>query len=284
MRVHNENAESFIHALSVSIDKDPLSLENWRFLHIKSSELLECENLDVILAQQKYSRPDLDCDVVKCADNDIFVISRSLNYEDLHAFAKDILHAASNNEQQTAKFSVYDVFRDWRDVKDALIQKRINPNIQIAETHSQFFDEIGSFEEIFTETKELRRNRQPLHVMMVEDDALTRRMVTNIFKNEYSLITAANGQEAVSNYLLHAPDIVFLDIGLPDASGFDVLNQIMKSDKDAYVVMFSGNSYLDNVLSALSHGASGFISKPFRKEKMQHYIQNSAAHHHSQCV
>jgi DNA-binding NtrC family response regulator len=120
--------------------------------------------------------------------------------------------------------------------------------------------------------------------MVVEDDPLTRRLVANAFKQDYALITAATAQEAVMNYLIHAPDIVFLDIGLPDANGFNVLHQIMTSDPDAYVVMFSGNSYLDNVTNALSNGAAGFISKPFKKDKMFQYIQESSRHHHKYCA
>lgn len=119
----------------------------------------------------------------------------------------------------------------------------------------------------------------PLHVMLVEDDPLTRRLVTGAFKENYALITAESAEEAVANYLLHAPDIVFLDIGLPDASGLQVLQSIMDSDPEAYVVMFSGNSYLDNVTTALGIGASGFVGKPFKKEKMRHYIEDSALHH-----
>jgi CheY-like chemotaxis protein len=284
MRIHNDNAELFMHSLAVSIEKDPLSLEHWKCLHIKSSELELSENLDTILAQYKYSHPDIDCDVVRCADNDVFVIMDSLNNEEIHGFADDFVRTVSCNGEHKASYTLYDVFRDWREVRETLVAKTKNSKIALPDTTVHSFDEITSFEEIFIETKKLRQNRQPIHVMMVEDDVLTRRLVTNIFKNEYSLITAANAQEAVSNYLLHAPDIVFLDIGLPDASGFDVLQQIIKSDKDAYVVMFSGNSYLDNVVSALSHGASGFIAKPFKKEKMNHYIQNSILHHQSQCL
>lgn len=280
MRLHSENPESFIHALATSISKDPASLENWRCLHIEHSETSLFEHREAVLNQLKKIHTGIDCDVVQSADKDIFFISRNLNEEELHFIANEFLNAAAIQEENTPAYAIYDLFMDWRNVQELLNAKTVEPKIAAIKPALHHFGDTASLEEIFAEAKKLRKVRMPLHVMIVEDDALTRRLVANIFKTNYALITAANAQEAVANYLLHAPDIVFLDIGLPDASGFDVLHQIMASDKDAYVVMFSGNSYLDNVTSALSNGACGFIAKPFKKEKMQHYIQDSAMHHH----
>lgn len=174
---------------------------------------------------------------------------------------------------------LYDVFHDWRAVRGLALSKAGAPKPAAAKPPPRDFGEVSSLLEAFAEAKKLRKVRMPLHVMLVEDDPLTRRLVTGTFKEKYALITASHAEEAIANYLLHAPDIVFLDIGLPNASGMDVLHRIIESDPDAYVVMFSGNSYLDNVTSALEMGASGFVAKPFKKEKMQHYIQDSALHH-----
>ena len=284
MRIHTEHAESFIHALATSISKDPASLENWRFLHIEHNKASIVENREAILNQLKETHADLDCDVAQCTDNDILLITNSLHHEQLLALAAEFINAASIEEGCIAQYALYDLFRDWHYVRNLLLDKTASPQSAPPTSAPHDFGQIASLEKIFTEVKKLRKNRVPLHVMVVEDDPLTRRIVTNAFKENYALITAANAQEAVVNYLLHAPDIVFLDIGLPDASGFDVLHQIMASDKDAYVVMFSSNSYLDNITTALSNGASGFVAKPFKKEKMHQYIQDSALHHQKQYV
>jgi DNA-binding NtrC family response regulator len=146
------------------------------------------------------------------------------------------------------------------------------------------FGEITSLQEVFNEAKKRRKGRQPQYVMVVEDDPLTRRIVSQAFKENYALITAQNAHEAVADYLLHAPDVVFLDIGLPDASGFDVLKQIIACDPDAYVVMFSSSHYPENVSKAMDEGASGFIAKPFKKESLSGFIRSSAVHHHKSCA
>ncbi len=98
----------------------------------------------------------------------------------------------------------------------------------------------------------------------------------------YAMISAHNAQQAKRYliYLLYAPDVVFLDNGLPDASGFDVLKQILLCDPDAFVVIFSSDDYPENITKARNEGAVGFVGKPFRKEQLQEYIHGSAIHHH----
>lgn len=279
MRIHSEHNEDFIQALAISISKDAASLENWRCLHVENAKETSFDWIENILKQMKLMHKDVDCDVVHCADNDVLFISRNLHHDQFHKIAGELTDAAFLQCGAQSETVHYDLFQDWRTVRGLLIAKTGQPKMPAVKPKQHNFGEIASLEEVFSEAKKLRKARLPIHVMVVEDDPLTRRLVTSAFKENYALITAENGQEAIANYLLHAPDIVFLDIGLPDASGFDVLHQIMSSDPDAYVVMFSGNSYLDNVTNALSNGASGFIAKPFKKERMRHYIQDSAMRH-----
>ncbi len=150
-------------------------------------------------------------------------------------------------------------------------------------TDAYDFGDISSLKEVFAEAKQRRKGRYPQHVMVVEDDPLTRRIVTGTFKENYALITAVNAHEAVADYLAYAPDVVFLDIGLPDASGFAVLRQIIACDPDAYVVMFSSNHCSENVDKAMHAGASGFVAKPFNRENLSSHIRGSAVHHHKPC-
>jgi two-component system chemotaxis response regulator CheY len=284
MRIHTEHTEPFIQALVATIEKDPASLEGWRFLHVSYRKNDDVEWYGKMLEHLQKSNKDLDCEVIRCADDDLLFLSRTVSVDGLYALANMFIVAASLSAGEEGAVALYDVYHDWRIVKALLRSKAGEASAPITLTSTHSFGESASLEEVFGEAKKLRTARQPQRVMVVEDDPLTRRIVTNALKENYALITASNAQEAVENYLLHAPDIVFLDIGLPDASGFDVLHQIMATDKDAYVVMFSSNSYLDNVTTALTHGASGFVAKPFRQEKMRRYIQESALHHRKHCA
>lgn len=280
MRIFSENTESYIQSLAAAISKDPASMENWKCLHIAQNKETPIASFEAMLQKLKEIHCNVDCDMVHCCDNDVLFISRNLQADQLFEIADDLVNTASDPLENKAEIALYDLFRDWRTVRELLLAKAGEPKPPVMQPSLHNFGEVSSLQEVFAEAKKLRKARMPLHVMLVEDDPLTRRLVTGTFKEKYALITAANAEEAIANYLLHAPDIVFLDIGLPDASGLDVLHRIMESDPDAYVVMFSGNSYLDNITVALGRGASGFVAKPFKKEKMQHYIQDSALHHH----
>ncbi len=151
-------------------------------------------------------------------------------------------------------------------------------------THTANFGEISSLQGVFAEAKKLRRARCPAHVLIVEDDPLTRRVVVGALGENHAMITEENARGAVASYLLHAPDVVFLDIGLPDIDGFSVLDQIMTVDPDAFVVMFSSHDDAQTINKALAAGAKGFVSKPFKKEMLRNYIQGSGVHHHKSCA
>lgn len=79
---------------------------------------------------------------------------------------------------------------------------------------------------------------------------------------------ASNGQDAITSFKTHLPDVVFLDIELPDMDGQQILKQLKSIKSNAFVVMVSAHSTVDNVKEAISNGAAGFIVKPFSPKKI----------------
>lgn len=144
------------------------------------------------------------------------------------------------------------------------------------------FGDTAALQEVFKEAKQLRQARYPAHVMVVDDDLLTRRIVVSILGAANAMITEETAEGAVASYLMHAPDIVFLDIGLPGADGFAVLDQLLKFDPEAFIVMFSSHNDRATISRALHAGAKGFVPKPFQKEMLRNYILGSNFHHHKQ--
>lgn len=276
MRLFTENTEQYIHLLAGALSKDPASLESWKCVRIRPHE---GSTLDLYaLAKLKETHTDMDGDVVACKDGDVFLISREISQEKMDDLA-DMIATYMSDDAPT--IDNYDLFFDWRKIRAAMLVKTSGTvALAVPELESADFGDTGALSAVFADAKQKRKSRHPQYVLVVEDDPLTRRIVGNALKENYAVISATDAREAIAQYLMYAPDVVFLDIGLPDVSGFAVLKQIVASDPDAYVVMFSGNSYLDNVTKALSHGASGFIAKPFKKDRIQRYIEDSALHHH----
>ncbi len=69
-------------------------------------------------------------------------------------------------------------------------------------------------------------------------------------------------------YLTYAPDIVFLDIELPDIEGHRLAQLLKAIDPNAYIVMVTANNYAEDVAKAIENGAKGFIVKPYSKDKI----------------
>lgn len=118
-----------------------------------------------------------------------------------------------------------------------------------------------------------RKHRTKPQMMVIEDDAFTRTLVTNLLRKQYPIEGTGVPMEALQMYVRLAPDILFLDINLPDVTGHELLTRILRLDPDAFVVMLSGNADKENVTRAIGAGAKGFVGKPFTKEKLLQYIE-----------
>ena len=100
-------------------------------------------------------------------------------------------------------------------------------------------------------------------ILVVEDDPSVRNlMVATLKANDYKYIVADNGESAVANAASHNPDIVLLDLGLPDIDGIEVIRRI-RSWSNMPIVVISARSEDDDKISALDAGADDYVTKPF---------------------
>ena len=120
-----------------------------------------------------------------------------------------------------------------------------------------------------------RMKKSVPQIMVAEDDALTRMLVKNVIESKYDIHISETGLDTITDYVDYTPDLLFLDIGLPDISGLNVLETLMQIDPEAYIIMFSGKKDENTILNTLKTGAFGFVAKPFTREKLYQYIQQS---------
>jgi two-component system chemotaxis response regulator CheY len=114
----------------------------------------------------------------------------------------------------------------------------------------------------------IRKGRTKPLVLLVEDDPFTLQLVKISFKETFEIITAETARQALVYYQRHLPDIVFLDIQLPDGNGINLLQQMSKADDNSYVVMLSSHSEKEKIMECMNHGAKGFIAKPFTRQRL----------------
>lgn len=105
-------------------------------------------------------------------------------------------------------------------------------------------------------------------VMIVDDAAFMRVSIRNILiKNGFDVACEAeNGAVAVQRYAEVKPDMVTMDITMPEMSGLDALREIRKIDLNAQIVMVSALGQEAMVREAVMNGAKGFIVKPYKEE------------------
>jgi len=103
----------------------------------------------------------------------------------------------------------------------------------------------------------------PYLVLIVEDDQPVRNLITTTLKaHDYRYITAANGETAVMEAASHNPDMILLDLGLPDIDGIEVIQKI-RSWSNVPIIVISARSEDEDKIEALDMGADDYITKPF---------------------
>ncbi len=105
-------------------------------------------------------------------------------------------------------------------------------------------------------------------VLVVEDDVPIRNLITTTLKtNEYKYMAAKNGNEAILMASTHNPDIILLDLGLPDIDGVDIIRQI-RSWSNVPIIVISARSEDNDKITALDNGADDYLTKPFSVEEL----------------
>lgn len=107
-------------------------------------------------------------------------------------------------------------------------------------------------------------------VLIVDDASFMRAMLKNILiKNGYEVVgEACNGQDAFEKYKELKPDVVTMDITMPEVDGITAVRMIREYDKTANVIMCSAMGQQSMVIESLKAGAKDFVVKPFVEEKV----------------
>lgn len=113
-----------------------------------------------------------------------------------------------------------------------------------------------------------------LRVLIADDSMIIRKKTADILKNLGCKVVfdATNGKEAISAYTKYRPDLVTMDIIMPNMDGIDALKHIIKNDKNAKVIMITSSGQEDLVTKSIQEGAVGYILKPITDEKLAQVI------------
>lgn len=230
-----------------------------------------------------------------CQDDDVILLGKSIPGKVFDELAHDLerqAFGAAGKPGLAPLVTLYDLGIDWARFNE-MVDGKIASALANPKPHHPHTAPTAATSKILVDkpiTKELpqeavqrllqkgledRLSRKRPCVLLVEDDPMSLHMARKALEGSFTVQSAANAAEARSAYVTHVPDIVFLDIGLPDTSGHDLINEFIAMDHDAYVVMLSANSFQDSILKAMRRGAKGFVGKPFSRAKLLQYVGQS---------
>lgn len=107
-----------------------------------------------------------------------------------------------------------------------------------------------------------------LLILVVEDDAPVRNLIGTTLKTHgYNYLTASNGESAVMQASSHNPDVVLLDLGLPDIDGVDVIKKI-RTWSEMPIIVISARTEDKDKIDALDAGADDYLTKPFSVQEL----------------
>lgn len=119
-------------------------------------------------------------------------------------------------------------------------------------------------------------------ILIIDDEVQIRKLLEiNLESNDYKVVHAENGKQGILLAANHSPDLILLDLGLPDQSGHEVLKNLRTWFNKAIIILSIQNSEED-IVTALDNGATDYLVKPFRTAELLARIRSAMNKNQSQ--
>ena len=115
-------------------------------------------------------------------------------------------------------------------------------------------------------------------VLLVDDDEGVRHSLRMLLKQNYEIVFAVDGQDAIIKFAAFRPDLVLLDLCLPGMNGLEVLKSIRTQDPHAVAIIITAYATLESAQDALRLGAFDYLLKPFDLEQLEDIIRRAIEH------
>lgn len=117
--------------------------------------------------------------------------------------------------------------------------------------------------------------KDKIRLLVIDDDPKVSWALTEGLSGNFEILSARNGQEGIDLVTAQKPELVLLDIKMPNMSGLEVLEKIKSLDSQLDVIMLSGHGDTQNVVESIRKGATEFINKPFDIKEVEIHLQNA---------
>jgi two-component system, OmpR family, response regulator len=114
-----------------------------------------------------------------------------------------------------------------------------------------------------------RADGNPINVLVVDDEAVLAEMVSMALRYEgWNIATAGDGSSAIASARAQRPDVVVLDVMLPDMSGLDVLRKLREESPQLPVLLLTAKDAVEDRIAGLTAGGDDYVTKPFSIEEV----------------
>jgi two-component system, OmpR family, response regulator len=114
-----------------------------------------------------------------------------------------------------------------------------------------------------------RADGNPINVLVVDDEAVLAEMVSMALRYEgWNIATASDGSSAIASARAQRPDVVVLDVMLPDMSGLDVLHKLREESPQLPVLLLTAKDAVEDRIAGLTAGGDDYVTKPFSIEEV----------------
>lgn len=287
MIIIDENAEERLERTLIKLAPNPglarcIRIQSAALAPVLPNQTANEKQARVVSAAREHF-PDIDAQIYLCRDGDVFILAPNLPGKAARQFM-DSVTALCPPASADPAVEIYQLAQHMSPVRfhlEAKLEKiraavaaveQQHAAAQTKRTRQAILNPDVNHQDMENITAR-RRQRTVPELMLIEDDSFSSRLVSNVLQRQFHLTVLDDAYTALRTYVRLAPDILFLDIGLPNVTGHELLERILALDPDACVVMLSGNADRANVMRAMEKGAKGFIAKPFTREKIMQYVE-----------
>ena len=125
---------------------------------------------------------------------------------------------------------------------------------------------------------QLTEQTKKLTAMVVEDEGVANELLSSTFKNFFSDVTSAfNGKEALEMFERIEPDIIFVDIVMPEMDGIELSRKIREMNPNQIIIVISASNDIQKISESIEIGVNSFIQKPIDTKKIIELLSNVTA-------
>ena len=244
MIAYFENAET---SLLDSVNQFSRLAPRLRCLHLQLSkykEDLHAENMSAIIKEALVTFDEKSNYLFCCEDGDIFIIAQYMPVKLSEKFMLKVakILGAKKDKRVGKLLELSHHSQRLRRVAERKLQKiKAKQKKQTPKIKEKSEVDFGDLTKTIPNSLSKKRaGRSMRQILIIEDDAFTRKLVGSALGNEILVDFAVDAEEGIRKYVRNAPDILLLDIGLPDMSGYEVMDRIKKLDPEANIIMLTG--------------------------------------------